>query len=369
MTPPWRRRAQAQRRRRGRRRRVLAGRRALDRPGKLYAGSSELQRGIAALRKGNADLAGGIAQLSAGGGQLTGGLQRWRDGAAALEAGLGQLTNGAVSSRAASRAEPGPPGQLAGGLGHAAGRRRQVPRPRCPRQGPRAAPAPVAGPVRLRLLRARRRRRARPPRTGQLASFAVNLERGGTAGQIVSCRAARREPDATRPRRGPPGLGRPFATATAHAGRRRRAGGRPRGLHRRDQGAACRSSSSPRAGHRARADGRAAHVLCRSSPSRSTCSRRLATFGVLTVLFTGATRSWAAPGTSTRCPIIGIFSAIFGLSIVYEVFLLAGPASTCSRAKPARRGPPSGCGTPPPQRPEPPRSWSPPTLPFAFSTC
>ena len=43
----------------------------------------------------------------------------------------------------------------------------------------------------------------------------------------------------------------------------------------------------------------------------------------MTLLFAGDDPLLGGPATSTRCRIIGIFAAIFGISVVYQVLLLA----------------------------------------------
>ena len=111
-----------------------------------------------------------------------------------------------------------------------------------------------------------------PPANQDLASFAVNLDRGGNAGQIVVVPGAGRLHRATRE------LGEDLQTSSAalregqrHRGRRRRPGRQPRRLHERDQRAAPAGRRGTRRGRRARADDRAADGRrCRWSPSRST---------------------------------------------------------------------------------------------------
>ena len=158
----------------------------------LYAGSTELQGGIAKLRKGNADLAGGIAQaLNTGGGQLTTGLGALNDGAAALEAGLGQLTNGAGELQSGLAGGQGPTGQLVGGLGKleagVAKFRGALPSTKDLEQLQRESPGLFdSGYFVLAAIQ------GAPPADRDLASFAVNLDRGGNAGQIVVVPRARR---------------------------------------------------------------------------------------------------------------------------------------------------------------------------------
>ena len=128
----------------------------------LSAGSTALAAGIAKLQSGNSQLAGGISKLNGGGRQLTGGLSALTDGAGALQAGLGQLTNGAGQLATGLGAGTGPDRPARQRPGRDAGEGQQVQRHAALPEGPREAPAPGAGPVRLRLLRARRRRGRSP---------------------------------------------------------------------------------------------------------------------------------------------------------------------------------------------------------------
>ena len=74
-----------------------------------------------------------------------------------------------------------------------------------------------------------------------------------------------------------------------------------------------------------------------------------ATFGVLTLLFAGSDPLLGGPGYIDAMSIIAIFSATFGLSIAYEVFLLARMREQCSRATPRGPRPVTGCATPRPR--------------------
>ena len=150
----------------------------------LYAGSTDLQGGIAKLRKGNADLAGGIAKLSTGGGQLTTGLGALNDGAAALQSGLGQLTTGAGDLQSGLASGQGPTGELVGGLGKlqagVAKFRGALPSTKDLEQLQRESPGLFdSGYFVLAAIQ------GAPKADRALASFAVNLDRGGNAGQIV----------------------------------------------------------------------------------------------------------------------------------------------------------------------------------------
>ncbi len=80
----------------------------------LHDGAAQLENGIAQLRDGNSQLAGGMSQLANGGGQLHGGLGQLTDGLAQLQDGSGQLQTGL-------QALAGGAGQLAAGLSGAVG--------------------------------------------------------------------------------------------------------------------------------------------------------------------------------------------------------------------------------------------------------
>ena len=74
-----------------------------------------------------------------------------------------------------------------------------------------------------------------------------------------------------------------------------------------------------------------------------------ATFGVLTLLFTGSDPLLGGPGYIDAMSIIAIFSATFGLSIAYEVFLLARMREHVLAGDAPRRAPVTRCATPRPR--------------------
>jgi RND superfamily putative drug exporter len=150
----------------------------------LHAGSTELTAGIARLQSGNAALAGGIDQLAGGGGELSSGLTRLRDGAGELQAGLGLLAGGAGTL--GSGLESGVPkvGELGEGLGimksGVAKFRTNLPGTEDLERLQAQAPGLFdSGYFILAAIEGAQ------PADRNLASFAVNLEQGGTAGQIV----------------------------------------------------------------------------------------------------------------------------------------------------------------------------------------
>ena len=150
----------------------------------LSVGSQALRDGIAKLQDGNSRLAAGIQKLANGGGTLTGGLGQLRDGAAALETGLGQLTTGSGQLASGLSEGTGPVGQLASGLGTMergiAKFRRDLPSTKELEQLQEEAPGLFdSGYFVLAAISGAR------PGDRNPATFAVNLDRGGTAGQIT----------------------------------------------------------------------------------------------------------------------------------------------------------------------------------------
>ena len=150
----------------------------------LYAGSTELTAGLTRLRGGNAELAAGIAKLSGGGGQLTEGLTKLEDGAGQLAAGLGVLSGGAGELSGGLTGAVPKVGQLGSGLGlmesGVAKFRRNLPSTEDLERLQAEAPGLFdSGYFVLSAIDG-----AQPPDRNQ-ATFAVNLERGGNAGQIT----------------------------------------------------------------------------------------------------------------------------------------------------------------------------------------
>jgi RND superfamily putative drug exporter len=291
--------------------------------GQLYAGSNDLQGGIAKLRKGNADLAGGIAKLSTGGGQLTTGLGALNDGAAALQSGLGQLTTGAGDLQSGLASGQGPTGELVGGLGKleagVAKFRGALPSTKDLEQLQRESPGLFdSGYFVLAAIH------GAPKADRALASFAVNLDRGGSAGQImvVPRQAARRE--TTR------ALGEDLQSSGAafakSTGTEVAVGGPAGNL------ADFTSETNARLPIAILAVTIAVALVLMIAlktialPLVAVAFDMLtaaATFGSMALLFGGADPLLGGPGYLDPMSIIGIFAAIFGISITYEVLLLA----------------------------------------------
>lgn len=150
----------------------------------LHNGAAQLQAGLSKLSAGNAQLATGINQLNGGGGQLTSGLSQLQNGAGQLVTGLGQLTNGTGQLESGLAGGVGPAGQLVNGLGvmeaGVAKFRGSLPSTKDLEKLKQQSPglfnsgyfmlAAVSG---------------APPADRNAATFMLNLDRGGSAGQIV----------------------------------------------------------------------------------------------------------------------------------------------------------------------------------------
>ena len=151
---------------------------------RLYEGSTALTGGLARLKNGNAALAAGIEKLSGGGGQLTDGLVKLEDGAGQLAAGLGTLSGGAGELSGGLGGAVPKVGELGSGLGlmksGVAKFRRNLPSTEDLERLSAKAPGLFdSGYFVLAAIDG-----AQPANRNQ-ATFAVNLETGGNAGQIT----------------------------------------------------------------------------------------------------------------------------------------------------------------------------------------
>jgi X-X-X-Leu-X-X-Gly heptad repeat protein len=288
----------------------------------LYAGSAALTDGIAQLQDGNRRLADGIGQLSGGGSQLTAGVGALRDGAVRLEAGLGQLTSGAGQLAGGLAAGTGPTGQLVTGLGRlqsgVAKFRSSLPSTKDLERLQRQSPglfdsgyfvlAAISGAT---------------PRQRNQATFAVNLDRGGSAGQITVIAKQGAAADATR------------ALGVQ--------------LQRRVDAFAARTHTQAAVGGPAGQLGdfttettsRILAVVIALAVALALMLTLLlravllplvaiafdllvaaATFGVVDLLFAGDNPPLGGPGYVDPMSIIATFAALFGITVVYEVQLL-----------------------------------------------
>lgn len=288
----------------------------------LYAGSTQLENGIGQLKNGNTQLVAGMSKLSGGGQDLTAGLAELRDGAGRLEAGLGRLTGGAGELQSGLAGGQGPTGQLVSGLGQLEAGvstfRKDLPSPKDLEKLQRESPGLFnSGYFVLAALSG-----ATPANRNQ-ATFAVNLEKGGNAGQIVV--VSKEEASAT----GTQELGeRLAATADSFAastGLQVAVGGPAGNLS--DFTSETSSRIMPAVIGVAIAVALLLMALLRAIliPLAAVVWNLLtvaATFGVLTILYSGDDPLLGGPGYIDPMSIIGIFAGVFGISIVYQVALL-----------------------------------------------
>ncbi|HYB24637.1 MAG TPA: MMPL family transporter [Solirubrobacteraceae bacterium] len=289
----------------------------------LNTGAAKLQAGLAKLRAGNVELAAGMSKLSGGSGELTAGLTKLRDGAGALETGLGELTKGTGELESGLASGVSPTGQLVNGLGvmqkAVAKFRGELPSPKGLEELETQSPglfnsgyfllAAIAG--------------AQPSASNE-AGFAVNLARGGNAGQIV---VISRYPAS--------------ASQTAALGERLDTLGR-RFASRNDLEVAIGGPAGNLANYTSATNARLPWVILALAlaialtlglalravlaPAVAVCFDLLtaaATFGAMKLLFGGAHPPLGGPGYLDPMSIIGIFTAVFGISLVFLVVLLA----------------------------------------------
>lgn len=289
----------------------------------LNTGAAKLQAGLAKLRAGNVELAAGMSKLSGGSGELTAGLTKLRDGAGALEAGLGELAKGAGELESGLAGGVSPTGQLVNGLGvmqkAVAKFRGELPSPKGLEELETQSPglfnsgyfllAAIAG--------------AQPSASNE-AGFAVNVTRGGNAGQIVV-------------------ISRDGASAaqTAALGERLDALGR-RFAARNSLEVAIGGPAGNLANYTSATNARLpwvivalalALVLALGVALRAVLApvvavlfnllTAAAAFGAMQLLFGGAHPPLGGPGYLDPMSIIGIFTAIFGISLVFLVVLMA----------------------------------------------
>jgi RND superfamily putative drug exporter len=288
----------------------------------LYAGSQALESGIGQLQDGNSKLAAGIGKLSGGGSQLTTGVTALRDGAGQLEAGLGQLTGGAGQLASGLTAGIGPTGQLATGLGVAEAKvaksRRAVPSTKDLERLQRESPGLFySGYFVLSAIE------GAPSAQRNQASFLVDLEGGGNAGQITVIPTQGIESTSTQE------LGvdlqRKADAFAAKTGTEVSVGGPAGSL------SDFRSETASRIWPVVIITSVVVALLMMAllktvvlpvvavAFDLLTCA---ATFGIMTLLFGGDNPPLGGPGYLDPMSIIGIFSVVFGLSMVYEVHLL-----------------------------------------------
>ncbi len=150
----------------------------------LHSGAAALVAGIAQLKDGNGRLAAGIGKLDSGGGQLKSGLNRLTAGAAALQSGLAQLSAGAGTLASGLSSGVSPAGRLTTGLGTMQAAvikaRGQIPSTAQLQQLRKQSPGLFNSGYFVLAALAGATRNSR-----NAATFVVNLQRGGTAAQIL----------------------------------------------------------------------------------------------------------------------------------------------------------------------------------------
>ncbi|MBI5106007.1 MAG: MMPL family transporter [Solirubrobacterales bacterium] len=289
---------------------------------RLLAGSTALQGGIAKLSAGNAQLADGIAQLNSGGGQLATGLDKLRVGAGALESGLGQLTTGAGQLAGGLQAGTGPTTELANGLGQlqsgVAKFRGQLPSPKDVEQLQQQSPGLFdSGYFVLAAIT------GAPPDQRNQASFAINLDNGGSAGQIVVISKYASKDQRTRDLAGDL---QDSADRFAQTSETETAVGGPAGSLA-DYEDATVARIAPVVAGIAIVVALLLMLMLRTVvlPLVAVAFDLLtasAAFGVLELLYGGDDPLLGGPGYVDPMSIIGIFAAVFGIAMVYEVMLL-----------------------------------------------
>ena len=152
--------------------------------GELHSGAAQLVAGIEQLRDGDRRLATGMSKLDSGGRRLKSGLNRLTTGAAALESGLAQLTTGAGALASGLSSGVAPAGQLTTGLGTMQAAvvkaRGQIPSTAALEQLRRQSPGLFSSGYFVLAALAGATRDSR-----NAATFVVNVQRGGTAAQIL----------------------------------------------------------------------------------------------------------------------------------------------------------------------------------------
>jgi RND superfamily putative drug exporter len=287
---------------------LRATRRAADGLERLATGAGELARGLARLRAGADRLTGGTGELTAGGarldaaiGQLGGGARRMADGLAggrprvhALGDGVGRLQAGVQRLRRRT-------GQLAHGLD----------------QARRLTPALRSGFFALAALD------SAPQGERRAASYAVNIDHGGNAARIVVVEATdpTQSGDPLRAR-----LERDADRLQHETGMDVAVGGAAASLQDFD---AATSSRLPLLVLVLMVLTYVVLVPVLRSvvlPLLAVVLNVLtvaAAFGVLVLCFQGHAPPLGGPGFIDAMMVMGVFSVCFGLSIDYEVFLLA----------------------------------------------
>ena len=289
--------------------------------GRLAAGAHTLRSGIGRLQSGTRRLLAGIRKLQAGGGTLGSGLARLQAGGAALAAGAGRLAGGANRLAGGLNGGVQRVGRLANGVGRirsgvAASQKRTAALTKGLGAGAVQTGLFQSGYLPLAALD------SAPHEQRTNATFAVNLDHGGDAAHIVVMRAGdpTKTDDPVRKR---------LELESARFGRGH------------DAQAAVGGPATLLQDFKTEASSRlwwlvlalaATTYLVLVPVLRSLLLPLLAVllniatvfaaFGVLTLGFTGS-HPLGGPGNVDAIMVLAIFGIVFGLSIDYEVFLLA----------------------------------------------
>jgi putative drug exporter of the RND superfamily len=283
----------------------------------LLGGAEKLRNGLAKLRAGNAKLAAGIEQLATGGGQLTSGLVRLQDGAGELEAGLGLLTGGAGELQSGLTAGVGPVGELVGGLGlleaGVAQFSGKLPSPKDLEELQRDSPGLFSsGYFVLAAIE------GAPPQASNAAAFTLNVSRGGNAGQIaVISQYVSGDPRTV-------ALGEQVSGQIARFGRQQHLttglGGPAANLGDLTSAGESRTWWAIGGALLAVLLVLAAGLLALGAALMTTALALLvvaASFGVLTLLFSGGSPPLGGPGHLDPISEVGIFAAALGVSLAF----------------------------------------------------
>lgn len=289
---------------------------------KLLAGSTALTAGIAKLQGGQAQLAVGIKRLSTGGGDLTSALGQLEAGAGELESGLGQLTNGTGQLQSGLSGAVSPTGQLVTGLGtmEAAVAKARSSVPSTKDLETLKAQSPGLFDSGYFVLAAIQ---GAPSADQETASFALNVDNGGNAGQIVVFPKQAATTQATQDLGGTlVDMSNAFAKQTKTT----TAVGGPAGNFA-DFKSFGESHLWLVVGATVLAIALLLMIALRAVilPIVAVAFDTLgvlATFGVLSLLFDGSDPVMGGPGWLDPMSIIGIFAVAFGFSVIYELLLL-----------------------------------------------
>ena len=286
------------------------------------SGAAQLEAGIAQLRSGNAQLATGLGQLSGGGSQLHSGLGQLTDGAGQLQAGLALLNAGTGQLASGLAPAPAGAGQLVTGLGEMqAGvvkSRGQIPSTKALETLMKQSPGIFSsGYFVLSAVSGAH------PADRNAASFLINLVNGGTAGQITVWSKYKNSDPRTQ------ALGERLVALSQTYARRYNAQvalGGPAGA-----GADLTTLTRDRIPLAIIAIAIALTLILAIAlraillPAVSAVFSLLvtaATFGVLQLLFGGLNPPLGGPGWLDPPTVLGIFTVVFSIAIVFSTLLL-----------------------------------------------